>query len=183
MADVTRSNLVFTDTLTVEEATVSDRGKSFQKQRLRREDAAAVLLLNTDTNKIILTQQFRYPIYDKTEAPILEIIAGKIDKNEKPLQAAIRETEEETGYRIRGENIQHLMSCFSTPGYSSECFHIYYATVTDADKVAEGGGLKEEHESIVCVEVDASEFVRLVKEAKLRDAKTYIAGLYFANYI
>lgn len=99
------------------------------------------------------------------------------------MQAAIRETREETGYAIRAENIQLLLSCFSTPGYSSECFYIYYATVTDKDKVAQGGGLKEENEAIECVEIEAGDFVRLVKEAKLRDAKTYIAGLYFANYI
>jgi nudix-type nucleoside diphosphatase (YffH/AdpP family) len=183
MASVSDSHLVFDEKLSVEEATISSGGQHFHKQRVRREDAAAVLLLNTDTNKIILTRQFRYPIYDKTEAPILEIIAGRLDKNEEPLQAALRETREETGYRIRNEHIQLLLSCFSTPGYSSECFYIYYATVTDADKLGEGGGLKEENESIECVELDASEFVRMVKEAKLRDAKTYIAGLYFAHYI
>jgi ADP-ribose pyrophosphatase len=183
MPSVSKSHTVFKGKLVIEEATVSLNDQSFQKQRLRREDASAVLLINTDTNKIILTRQFRYPIYDKTEAPILEIIAGKIGEDEEPLQAAIRETKEETGYRLRTENIQFLLSCFSTPGYSSECFHVYYATVRDADKIGEGGGLKEEHESIECVELDAAEFVRLVKEAKLRDAKTYIAGLYFANYI
>lgn len=183
MASVSDSHLVFNEKLRVEEATISSGGQHFQKQRITREDAAAVLLLNTDTNKIILTRQFRYPIHDKTEAPILEIIAGKLDKNEEPLQAALRETREETGYRIRNEHIQFLLSCFSTPGYSSECFYIYYATVTDADKLGEGGGLKEEHESIECVELDAPEFIRLAKEAKLRDAKTYIAGLYFAHYI
>lgn len=183
MPSVSDPHTVFKDKLTVEEATVSLDGHSFQKQRIRREDASAVLLLNTDTNKVILTRQFRYPIHDKAEAPILEIIAGKLDKAEDPRQAAIRETKEETGYRIRQDNIQFLMSCFSTPGYSSECFHLYYATVTDADKIGEGGGLKEEHESIECVEIDAAEFIRLVKEAKLMDAKTYVAGLYFANYI
>ncbi len=183
MATVSDSHLVFKQQLAIEEATISDNDAGFQKQRVRREDAAAVLLLNTDTNKIILTRQFRYPIHDKTEAPILEIIAGKLDGDEEPLKAAIRETKEETGYQIKDGNIQFLMSCFSTPGYSSECFYIYYATVTDADKVGEGGGLKEENESIGCVEMDASEFIRLVKEARLHDAKTYVAGLYFANYI
>lgn len=183
MATVSDSHTVFKQELTIEEATISSDSDHFQKQRLRREDAAAVLLLNTDTNNLILTRQFRYPIHDKAEAPILEIIAGRVGKDETPLQTALRETLEETGYRIRNEHIQFLLSCFSTPGYSSECFHIYYATVTDADKMEEGGGLKEEHESIECVEIDASEFITLVKEAKLRDAKTYIAGLYFANYI
>ncbi len=183
MTSVSDSHTVFNGKLRVEEATISSGGQQFEKQRIIRKDAAAVLLLNTDTNNIILTQQFRYPIHDKTEASIVEIIAGKLDGHEEPLQAALRETMEETGYRIRNGHIQLLLSCFSTPGYSSECFYIYYTTVSDADKLGNGGGLKEENESIGCVELDASEFIRLVKEAKLRDAKTYIAGLYFAHHL
>jgi nudix-type nucleoside diphosphatase (YffH/AdpP family) len=183
MPKVSDPTIVFKDKLTVEESTISKKGNSFKKQRVKRADASAVLLLNTDTNAIILTRQFRYPIYDSVKEPILEIIAGKIDAGEAPLTAAIRETEEETGYRIRNGNIQLLLSCFSTPGYSSECFYIYYATVTDSDKMTEGGGLKEENESIETVEMDAEAFIKLVKDGKLQDAKTYIAGLYFANYI
>lgn len=183
MPKVSDPHIVFKDKLTVEESTISKKDKEFKKQRVKREDASAVLLLNTDTNTIILTKQFRYPIHDKVKEPILEIIAGKIDGDEEPLTAAIRETKEETGYRIREGKIQLLLSCFSTPGYSSECFYIYYATVTDADKITEGGGLEEENESIETVEIDAEAFIKLVKEGKLKDAKTYIAGLYFANYI
>lgn len=183
MAKVSQSHIVFKEELVVETATISTKGHSFQKQRLKREDAAAVLLLNTDTNHIILTRQFRYAVHDKTDDDFLEIIAGKLDEGEAPVKAAIRETMEETGYRIREENIQLLMSCFSTPGYSSECFYVYYATVTDKDKTGEGGGLKEENESIEVVELDAGEFIDMVKNGKLKDCKTCVAGLYFANHI
>lgn len=183
MERISAEHLVFKDKLTIEEATVSQAGYSFKKQRVRREDASAVLLLNTDTNKIILTKQFRYPIHDRVDEPILEILAGRHDAGENPLDAAIRETREETGYHIQRANIQFLVSCFSTPGYSSERFYIYYATVTDHDKISKGGGVKQEHEAIECVEMDASEFVTLIRESKIQDAKTYIAGLYFANYI
>lgn len=183
MTKVSHSHTVFKEELVVEAATISIKGNSFQKQRLKREDASAVLLLNTDTNHIILTRQFRYAVHDKAEENFLEIIAGKLDEGETPLQAAIRETMEETGYRIREENIQLLMSCFSTPGYSSECFYVYYATVTDKDKTGEGGGLKEENESIEVVELDAGAFISMVKNGELKDCKTYVAGLYFANYI
>ena len=183
MAKVSHAHTVFKEELVVEAATISVKGNSFQRQRLKREDAAAVLLLNTDTNHIILTRQFRYAVHDKTEEDFLEIIAGKVDQDETPVKTAIRETLEETGYRVHEANMQLLMSCFSTPGYSSECFYLYYATVTDKDKTGEGGGLKEENESIEVVELDAGAFISMVKSGALKDCKTCVAGLYFANYL
>ncbi len=178
-----KSTTVYKGKLNIEQASITNHGKEFKRERINREDASAVLMLNTDSNKIILTRQFRYPINEKVNEPILEILAGKVDEGEQPLQTAIREAEEETGYRIKNDHIQLLMSCFSTPGYSSECFYIYYATVTHSDKIAKGGGLEEENENIEVIEMEVDEFIELVKNAEIKDAKTYIAGLYFANYI
>jgi len=171
------------DKLIIEEATISQSGKEFKRLRVKREDASAILILNTDTNNIILTKQFRYPLHDKITESILEIPAGKVEEGEDPLSTAIREAEEETGYRIQPDHIQLLMSCFSTPGYSTECFHIFYATVTHTNKVSKGGGLASENESIEILEIDSDEFIKLIRNGKIKDAKTCIAGLYFSNYI
>ncbi len=183
MSSVKDQKIILDDKLIVEEATITSAGETFKRLRVKRENASAVLILNTDTNKVVLTRQFRYPIHDKVKEPILEILAGKIDTGEEPLAAAIREAEEETGYRILPDHIQLLMSCFSTPGYSSENFYIYYATVTHNDKVSKGGGLPSENERIKVIEMEVDEFIDLIKNGQIKDAKTYIAGLYFANYI
>jgi ADP-ribose pyrophosphatase len=55
---------------------------------------------------------------------------------------------------------------------------MYYAEVRNSDKKAQGGGLEEEHESIELVELDRVEFIRLLLDGQLRDAKTYVAGLH-----
>lgn len=183
MPSVKESKIVFDQKLVVEEATIVAKDKEYTRLRVKREDASAVLLLNTDSNKIVLTKQFRYAIHDKVKEPILEILAGKVDKGETPLQAAIREGEEETGYKIKSENIQLLVSCFTTPGYSSEKFHIYFATVSNSDKISTGGGLEAENESIELIEIDPVQFIEDIKNGKIEDAKTYVSGLYFANYI
>jgi ADP-ribose pyrophosphatase len=164
--------------LIIREAELTDGKKTFTRMGVDRQDAAAVLILNTDTNKVVLTRQFRYPITFKTAESIFEIVAGKVDKDENPFDTAIREAEEETGYRLKKENVRFLMSCFSTPGYSGERFFIYYATATDADKVSEGGGKEDEDEDIEMVEMDRDEFDRLIRTEAIHDAKTYIAGLY-----
>lgn len=176
---IINEKVVFNDKLIIEKAELNDGGENFSRLRINRPDASAVLVFNTETQKVILTRQFRYAISAKTKQPIYEIVAGKLDKGEDPLQAAIRETEEEIGYKVKPENIKHLVSCFASPGYSSEKFHLYYATVTNADKIHDGGGMKNENENIEVIELPLNEFNELIRSGKIEDAKTYVAGLIF----
>ncbi len=180
MLKVLKEKTIFKGPLVIEEGTISDEdGNKFKRLRLKRENCSAVLIFNSDSNKIVLVKQFRYPIYSQTPDDILEIAAGKIDKGETPLQAAIRETEEETGYKIQAENIQFLFDCFASPGYSSERFFIFYAVVKNSDKISKGGGLKSENEHTEVIEIDVNEFKELLFKGAVKDAKTYIAGLHF----
>ena len=179
MSIILHEKIVFNNSFIIEEAKIKDKqDKEYTRLRIKRQDASAVLLFNTVTNKIILTRQFRYPIADKVNEYLLEILAGKVDAGESPLNAAIREAEEETGYCIKPENIRFLLSCFASPGYSSEQFHLYFATVTPADLQSKGGGLDSENESIQLIAVDLEEFKRMIREGRLQDAKTILAGLY-----
>jgi len=180
MATILKERTIFEDYLIIDKGEIESGGQKFSRARIRREDAVAVLLVNTDTGKVILTRQFRYAIADKTNEPILEIVAGKVDKGEEPAQAAKREVEEETGYRIQEHHLKFLFSCFVSPGYSSERFLLYYAQVTDPDKIAKGGGLPSENEQIELVEMDIAEFNENIKKAQFKDAKTYITGLFLA---
>lgn len=179
MPIILNEEVVFDNKLVIQKANIQDQeNTTYTRLRIKRQDASAVLLFNTVSQKIILTRQFRYPVADQTNEYLLELLAGKVDEGEQPLEAAIREAEEETGYRIKAENIRFLLSCFASPGYSSERFHLYYATVTPADLLSEGGGLASEHESIELVELDLSEFKSMIKDGRIQDAKTILAGLY-----
>ena len=151
---------------------------TFKRMKLQRQDAAVVFVYNTESRKVILTRQFRYAIAAKTKAPILEIVAGKVDGEEEPVQTAFREVEEEVGYRVKKENMQFICSFFASPGYSSEKFHFYHATVKNEDKGSRGGGLKQENEYIEIVEMDYNAFIQLVDENQIEDAKTLIAALH-----
>jgi nudix-type nucleoside diphosphatase (YffH/AdpP family) len=147
-----------------------------------REDAVAVLVYNVDSKKVILTKQFRFAIASKSKKDILEIVAGKIEGGKSPDETAIKEVEEEIGYKIKSGNLKLLLSCFSTPGYSTESFYVYYAKVTNSDKVSEGGGEEKENEFIQVVELDPGEFKLMIQKAEIKDAKTYIAALYLFCY-
>ena len=53
-----------------------------------------VIIPVTAENKLIVVSQFRYPL----QKSLLEFPAGKLEKDEDPLDCAVRELKEETGY-------------------------------------------------------------------------------------
>ena len=73
---------------------------TYNRFKLTRPDAVAILVFNEDTKKVILVKQFRYPIVHKTPENIYEVVAGKIDGNQTAKEAAVREIHEEIGYKI-----------------------------------------------------------------------------------
>src|SRR6478735_10099745 len=137
MPEIIKEKIVFKDTLQLEEAEIRSGKETYSRVRVNREDGAAVLVFNSDTNKIILTKQFRYPILKKSDEEILEVLAGKIEKGLSPEETAVKETKEEIGYKIEKSALIHICSCFISPGYTSERLHLYYTEVTNAQHVAE----------------------------------------------
>lgn len=177
MTKILHEETVFQDMLTLEKGNVQDdAGSVFPRVRVKRQDAACVLVMNTDVNQIILTRQFRYGAAPKTRDHLLEVVAGKVDPGEDPFDTAIRETEEEIGYRVAKDKLTYLATCFSSPAYTSERYFLYFAEVTDADRKSDGGGLENENESIEVVTMSLDEFKDKILTAQFLDAKTYVAG-------
>ncbi|MFI5149772.1 MAG: NUDIX domain-containing protein [Bacteroidia bacterium] len=181
-----REEVVFNDKLVIRKGFLEYRNNtgtpsSYTRLRVDRQDASAVLIYNTESQKIILTRQYRYAIASRTAEPILEIMAGKVDPGEDPLQTGIREAIEECGYRILPGNIQHLASFFASPGYTSEKYNLYFAKVSNADKINNGGGLEAEHESIEVVELDPAVFLHMADNGLLEDGKTLTVALLARN--
>jgi ADP-ribose pyrophosphatase len=177
MTKILHEEIVYKDLLTLEKGQLQgEAGNTFSRVRVKRQDASCVLVLNTDSNKIILTRQFRYGAAPKTNEYLLEVVAGKVEEGEDHFTTAIRETEEEIGYGVKKDNLKYLVTCFSSPAYTSERYHIYFALVTDADKNSTGGGLANENESIELVEMERAAFKEKILTGQFTDAKTYIAG-------
>jgi len=165
----------------VDKALVShDKGdgttETYPRYKLTRPDAVAVLIVNEDTEKVTLVKQFRYPIADKEPNGVLEIVAGKMDEGETPEQTAIREVMEEVGYEINLECLSLPTIAYASPGYSSEKIYTYIATVNNKMKVASGGGLESEHESIEIIEIEVQKFMEMVRDGEIIDSKTLIAA-------
>jgi nudix-type nucleoside diphosphatase (YffH/AdpP family) len=184
MQKIKEKREIFRSFLVIEEGIIENKnseGKvdTYSREMVRRDNASCVLIFNRDSQKFILTKQFRFAISDKVKEPILEIMAGKFSDNEQPIEAAIREAKEECGYSIQPSNIEFIAELFASPGYTSEKFYLYYSEVQNSDKVSEGGGLENENEYIEVVEIEKDKFLALAKKGKLADSKTLVSALWY----
>jgi ADP-ribose diphosphatase len=96
-------------------------GREMDMELVHHRGAAAVVPL-LDDGSVLLVRQYRYA----TGGWLLEIPAGKLDPDESPEGCAIRETEEETGYRP-GE-LKPLGWIWTTPGFADEKIWLFLAT-------------------------------------------------------
>lgn len=82
----------------------------------------AVVVPYTNEGKFVWINQFRYP----HQKFLLEFPAGKLDNKEDPLNCAVREIKEETGFTA--EKFFKLGAIATTPGFCTEILHLYLAT-------------------------------------------------------
>ena len=153
--------------LRVDEVKIGN-GRVARREVVEHRGAAAIVPI-LEGGQVILVRQYRYPI----GTDLLEIPAGTLKANENPKDCAVRELEEETGYRCR--EIVEMLDCFVAPGYSTERIHIYLAK--DLTKTQ----TKMDEDEIINVEhFSFSEALRKIRTGEIRDAKS-IVGLHAAE--
>ncbi len=81
---------------------------------------------------------------------MIEVCAGLLDQDH-PEQCIIRETEEETGYRIA--KVQKVFETYMLPGAVTEILYLFVGEYDETMKVHEGGGLDAEQEHIEVMEL------------------------------
>lgn len=139
----------------------------------QRSNSVAILLYNLERKTVILTLQFRLPVFLSgiLNGRIIEAPAGTIE-NESDYQAIIRETQEETGYKILKP--VKIAECFVSPGSCAEKISLFIAEYQQTDKHSAGGGLKEEGEDIEICELLFETLRVNMMNGEIYDAKTLI---------
>lgn len=90
---------------------------------------------------------------------LIETCAELLD-GENPLNAIIRETEEETGFKIR--KAEKIFDAYMSPGSVTEILHFYIGEYDRSMKVSSGGGIAGE-EQIEVLEVKLAEACSMIK--------------------
>jgi nudix-type nucleoside diphosphatase (YffH/AdpP family) len=190
-AVIARQQRLFDDFFKIDELLVTHRqidGTTSSVQRrlvFERGDSVAVLLFNRDRRAVVLVEQFKAPTLiarrrddpATTDGWLVEPLAGMIDTGEAPEAAAIRETLEETGYRIREPEL--IGRFFVSPGGSSERVFLYFAEVGDADRVGKGGGIDDE--DIKVLEIGLEELFEQLARGLIEDAKLAIGAYWLQS--
>jgi nudix-type nucleoside diphosphatase (YffH/AdpP family) len=136
-----------------------------------RGNGAVILLYNNANSSVILTRQFRLPTFinGNDSGMLIEACAGLLDLD-NPEECIRRETEEETGYKIK--EVRKVFEAYMSPGSVTEILHFFVAAYTNEMKVNEGGGLDHDQEDIEVMELPFQKAVEMITTGEIKDAKT-----------
>jgi ADP-ribose pyrophosphatase len=151
-------------------------GSTGELEIVRHPGAAAVLPFASDPwgndPTILLIEQFRHA----ANGPLLEIPAGRLNRGEEPSECARRELLEEVG--VKAGRVERLTTIWTTPGFTDEQIHLFWAGDLTADKHA-----REPDEFIEVMPKPLSEVLNLIRNGVISDAKTVVGILYVAGFI
>jgi nudix-type nucleoside diphosphatase (YffH/AdpP family) len=142
-----------------------------QRETYDRGNGATLLPYDPERRTVLLTRQFRYPVYvnGHPDGLLVEAAAGLLD-DDSPEDAVRREVEEELGITVG--QIEHVFDVFMSPGSVTERLHFYAAPYRPVDRTGAGGGLEEEGEDIEVVELPFDEALQMIDDGRIADAKT-----------
>lgn len=125
-----------------------------------------------DDGTVALVRQWRYPLGRCS----LEIAAGRTEKGHTPEETALRELEEELGYRAK--RLQKLAEFYVAPGYCEERLFVYLAT--ELEPSAQN---LDDDEEIEIVRMSFDEALARVHSGEVDDAKSIITILLASNIV
>ena len=154
--------------LRLDRVTVKD-GRTSNREIVEH-DGGVIILGLTPEGKIPMIRQYR----KAAEQIMFELPAGKLEKNEDPADAALREFKEETGYTAG--RIRHITEFYTSVGYSEELLHVFFA-----EDLTAGDTDFDDNESIDIEEYPPEILFDMIDSGKINDGKTLIALLLYRS--
>jgi nudix-type nucleoside diphosphatase (YffH/AdpP family) len=144
-----------------------------QRETYDRGNGATILLYDVARETVLLTRQFRFPVYvnGHPDGLFVETAAGLLDDDD-PETAIRREAAEELGVQVGP--VELVFAPWTSPGSVTERLYCYAAPYTPADRTGAGGGVAEEGEDIEVVELPFAKALTMIGTGEIADAKTML---------
>jgi ADP-ribose pyrophosphatase len=150
-------------------------GSTGELEMVRHPGASAIVPFLSeprgDDPQVLLIKQYRYA----AEGYLYEIPAGRLDPGENPRDCAARELKEETG--CTAEHFEHLLTMYTTPGFTDEKIHVYMAT-----GLVSGETKHEADEFLELCPTLLSRALEMIEAGEIRDGKTALGLLFAAGF-
>lgn len=131
---------------------------------------AVLILPILDERTVVMIRNYRFSV----SAELLELPAGTLEKDEDPCVCALRELEEETGFRA--EVCEPLGQFYTSPGFTNELMYCFVAR-----KLKSGRQQLDDTEQIRVVPMDFDDALAATLDGRIVDGKT-IAALQLFHY-
>ncbi|HBI08936.1 MAG TPA: GDP-mannose pyrophosphatase [Franconibacter pulveris] len=141
-----------------------------EREAYDRGNGAAILLYNKAKKTVVLTRQFRFPVYlNDRHGMLIEAAAGLLD-NLSPQERIKAEAQEETGFRV--SHVEKVFEAYMSPGSVTEKLYFFIAEYSERDRSSNGGGVAEEGEDIEVLEWSFARALEAIKTGEIEDGKT-----------
>lgn len=152
--------------------TVEMPDKKYSKREIVDHMKGVGIIAFDGEDSIYLVRQYRKAIDEFT----LEIPAGLVEANEKPIDTAKRELQEEIGYKPL--NIEYLFDMHASPGFTNDKLSFFLAKNLEESKLEE-----DEDEFLERKSFKIDDIYNMVINGEITDAKTIIAVMYAKRLI
>lgn len=152
--------------------TVEMPDKKYSKREIVDHMKGVGIIAFDGEDSIYLVRQYRKAIDEFT----LEIPAGLVEANEKPIETAKRELQEEIGYKPL--DIEYLFDMHASPGFTNDKLSFFLAKDLEESKLEE-----DEDEFLERKSFKIDDIYNMVINGEITDAKTIIAVLFAKRLI
>ena len=146
-------------------------GRQAKRDIVEHNGAAAVVAL-TKYGEVVLVRQYREAAKDY----LLEIPAGKLEAGEDPAACALRELEEETGYRAG--SVRLMFKARPAAAYCTEMLYIFAAT-----DLTQGASHPDTDEFVTALLHPLPQVLGMIESGVITDMKTIAGVLHFAQFM
>ncbi|MCA9192341.1 MAG: NUDIX hydrolase [Planctomycetales bacterium] len=166
-----KETILKTSRFSVERVThLLPNGHTHSREIVRHPGAVIILPVLAD-GSVCLIRNYRVSL----DQELLELPAGTLEAGEPPVECAVRELKEETGYSCG--KMEPLCDFFMSPGILDEHMHAFVAT-----ELRPGEPAREEGELISNSILSMAETEAAIRSGEVKDAKTIVALLYFSQF-